>query len=373
MTLLNAAGGSRVPDFEPFEFMDVSIATMTESDFDLLVAPIGANPPFGENPRFAAPAVDLYRQLRDMRGEARQDERRQEAADDSLGGLTLSSAWSEVRRLSIRILGEYAKDIEVLVWLTEAETRLSGHAGLAQSLRVIRELVEQHGPELHPRPEDPGDDPFMALAGLNGIGREGTLIQPLRLVPLVPGSEWGQNSLWATSDVDGSVKVESAMAAVGPSAMGQVFADVQAARTELDALDALLSDKLGGNAPPFAQLRSVLDDTERTIRRMSELTESPIADAPPEAQTPGAPAPTPAASQQITTREEAFAQLLRISAYFRQAEPHSPIGFALETLVRRGRMDFMTLLRELVPDASAREIFMTNAGIRKPETDEATE
>lgn len=349
---------------------------MNEFELEKLIAPIGDDSPIGENPRTHSSAVHLYRQLRDLRSEARQDERRQEAADDSLNGLTLSPAWSGVRQLSTQLLEEFTKDIEVLVWLTEAETRLDGHAGLSRSLRLMRELIERFGPDLHPHPDEPDDDPFTALAGLNGVGREGTLIQPLRLVPLVPGSEWGENSLWMASDIDGAAKVQSAMAAVGPGAMGEVFSTVRAARSELDALDTILSDRLGQNAPPFAQLRGVLDDTERTIRRMSELTDSPASDVAQSADVPVTAPSTPAVSlapQPITTREEAFSQLLRISAYFRTAEPHSPIGYALETLVRRGRMDFITLLRELVPDASARETLMTNAGIRKPDTEEAPE
>ncbi|MDO5611853.1 MAG: hypothetical protein Q4G14_01260 [Paracoccus sp. (in: a-proteobacteria)] len=235
-------------------------------------------------------------------------------------------------------------------------------------MRLIHDIVSAFGTDLHPRPEDAGDDPFAGLAGLNGIGREGALIQPLRLIPLVPGSGWGENSLWTASESPD--RLAAAMAAAGSAAMAQVFADVRAAQSELDTLDRLLTERLGANAPPLAQIREVLADTERCIRRLANLPESPA----PEIVDQAVPAANQAvAAGAITSREEAFAQLLRISAYFRQAEPHSPIGFALETLVRRGRMDFMALLRELVPDEGARETFMTNAGIRSPDSSDPEE
>ncbi|MDO5528035.1 MAG: hypothetical protein Q4F71_01410, partial [Paracoccus sp. (in: a-proteobacteria)] len=252
--------------------------------------------------------------------------------------------------------------------LTEAETRLRGHAGLADSLQLTGAIIERFGIDLHPRPEEPGDDSFAALAGLNGVGREGALIQPLRLVPLVSGSVWGENSLWTA--ISAPDAVQAAMAQAGPGAMEKVFSDVRRAQAALDALDAQLTDALGADAPPSGQLREVLADTERCIRRLAPLPESPPApDAAPDAASPAGRAP----QGPITSREEAFAQLLRISAYFRQAEPHSPLGFALETLVRRGRMDFMSLLRELVPDDGAREAFMTKAGIDPPKPEEPRE
>lgn len=333
---------------------------------------IGGLLPTGPDPRTTEPVVSIYRQLRDSRNEARQDERQQEASENAGKAISLSPAWQNVREMATRLLADHAKDVEALVWLTEAETRLDGHAGLARSLRLIRQLIQNFGTALHPQPEEPDDDTFAALAGLNGVGREGTLIQPLRLVPLVPGSGWGENSLWMTMDATTSPGVASAMAAAGPAAMGRIFADIRAAQEELALLDQVLTDELGGAAPPTAQIRAILDDTERTVRRLAELTE-PQAAAPESQHEPAASPAQATATGPITSREEAFDQLLRISAYFRKAEPHSPIGFALETLVRRGRMDFLTLLQELIPDDSARASVMTNAGIRNPDGDNSPE
>ena len=68
-------------------------------------------------------------------------------------------------------------------------------------------------------------------------------------------------------------------------------------------------------------------------------------------------------SANVETRQEAFQTLLRVSEYFRQAEPHSPISYALEQVVRWGRMSLPELLSELVADRSAREEIFRRAGI----------
>lgn len=250
-------------------------------------------------------------------------------------------------------------------WLVEAETRLNGHAGLARALCLIRDIVAEFGTDLHPRPEEPDDDPYAVLAGLNGIGREGALVQPLRLIPLIPGDSWGENSLWTADDPKRGPGFHTAVSEAGRDAMIRIAADVGSARRELDALDALLSDRLGSGAPPTATLRAVLEDTDRTIRRAANLGDSP----PEEVVETVEQEVVTSSDGQIRNREDAFSQLLRISAYFRHAEPHSPIGYALETLVHRGRMDFVTLLQELIPDDAARDSLMTNAGIRRPKSE----
>ncbi|MDO5528036.1 MAG: type VI secretion system ImpA family N-terminal domain-containing protein, partial [Paracoccus sp. (in: a-proteobacteria)] len=101
---------------------------------EALLAETGNNPPIGIDPRSEAGAAQLYRRLRDARSSARRDERAVEAAGNAPAPQPVSRAWAEVSDLARQILRDEAKDIEVLAWLTEAETRLRGHAGLADSL-----------------------------------------------------------------------------------------------------------------------------------------------------------------------------------------------------------------------------------------------
>ena len=69
------------------------------------------------------------------------------------------------------------------------------------------------------------------------------------------------------------------------------------------------------------------------------------------------------------TRQEAIQTLLRVAEYFRRAEPHSPISYALEQVVRWGHMSLPELLAELVSDRSAREEIFRRAGIPQDPTE----
>ena len=91
------------------------------------------------------------------------------------------------------------------------------------------------------------------------------------------------------------------------------------------------------------------------------------ADAPAEGGAPAAAGTKPAAgggSDAITNREDAFRLLLKAADWFRRNEPHSPISYTLEDLVRRGRMSLKDLLVELIPDETARSQFLISAGIK---------
>jgi type VI secretion system protein ImpA len=65
-------------------------------------------------------------------------------------------------------------------------------------------------------------------------------------------------------------------------------------------------------------------------------------------------------------RQAAFRQLEELAAFFRRTEPHSPIAYAIDNLVRRGRMTFSELAEELIDDDNARRSYFVNAGIQPP-------
>ena len=323
-------------------------------------------PPLGPDPREGGPARDLYRALRDARSVARAQERRQEAGGDDGPAVSLQPEWAGVRDLAGRITDEHAADVEVMAWLAEAETRIAGFAGLAQAARRIAAAIRAHGRALHPQPEDAEDDTFAALAGLNGVGREGSLIQPLRLVPLAPGAAYGQAGLWEASQPDGEEGLRAALEDAGPGAAAARLGEILDAAAAMGELDAAASELLGPSAPPFAQIRGVLDDAARAVRRVGGVSEAAPEpeDGPAEADAPAPAAAGPSGAPR--TREEAFEQLAQIAAYFRRTEPHSPISQVIDTLVRRGRMDFSALLEELIPDESTRAAVLTGAGIKSP-------
>jgi type VI secretion system protein ImpA len=59
--------------------------------------------------------------------------------------------------------------------------------------------------------------------------------------------------------------------------------------------------------------------------------------------------------------------LLQVAEYFRRNEPHTPVSYALEQVVRWGKMSLPDLLLELIPEDSPRSNLYRLVGIKPPE------
>jgi type VI secretion system protein ImpA len=295
--------------------------------------------------------------------------------------------WAAVSRLAVTLLQTKAKDLEVASWLTEALLRTDGLTGLTAGFQLLTGLVETWWDNLHPMPDD--EDPARraaCVAGLNGEGSEGTLIQPLRKIPLfqLPNGEmiafwqYRQSAELATI-ADAARRAQRVAAGVTP------FDDVEAAaRANIAALtETRLSARacnaawqalaaafnLRGEVPPMGRVRDLLDEIIAIAERHAgpgttvmtpEVEQSASHDA-------AAAEPTNAvATDRIATREQAFRVLEEVAEFFRRTEPHSPLAHTLREAVRRGRLTWSELLEEIVPDFDARNAILSSLGIRPP-------
>lgn len=66
----------------------------------------------------------------------------------------------------------------------------------------------------------------------------------------------------------------------------------------------------------------------------------------------------------IENRRQALQGLSVITTYFKSTEPHSPISYSLEQAMRWANMPLTDLIRELIPDDSARNKFQNLVGIQ---------
>src|SRR5262249_53164201 len=148
--------------------------------FDLaaLLAPISPDAPAGTDLRKDYSPESLYYRLRDARAEARAAERAVDAGEPSAGP---APQWRTVRELAIEALSKQSKDLEVSAWLTEALLRGDSLIGLNAGFQLMAGLAEGFWDGFFPQPDEDGVAGRLAsVAGLNGVGGEGTLIQPLR-------------------------------------------------------------------------------------------------------------------------------------------------------------------------------------------------
>ncbi|MEO0913794.1 MAG: type VI secretion system protein TssA, partial [Pseudomonadota bacterium] len=194
-----------------------------------------------------------------------------------------------------------------------------------------------------------------------------TLIAPLQLSSLVPGHGYGEHTLWAYDLGQDRDALTAALHEAGSTTIAAEADMIAACLASLEACGTAFDELYGPDAPPIGAIRKVLEDMAAALRVLA----GPLLAAAPQeeggAEMPETAEIPPAAAPQngtITSREEAFRRLLEIARYFRETEPHSPIAPALETLVRRGRLDFVSLLAELIPDENTRRNVLVTAGIR---------
>ena len=293
-----------------------------------------------------------------------------------------------MRNQGLHLLTSVTRDLEVLAWLAEANLRLEGISGLRDVYKATASILNNHWDEVHSIDGDDLEEKVAPLSGLNGIGAEGTIIQPIRLTSLIPGERFGHLSLWdyelgqRASEADKRENLEKAATEAGTDALTAHLAEVTSCLAAFEALNEVLADRCGSLAPGSSNTRNVLLEFGAALRALGARDEAgneairPLESAESPAPTAtAADAPqTLSAVQQISpegirSREEALELLMTVARYFRKTEPHSPISMTIETLVRRGRMDFAELLAELLPEQQTRTSVLTAAGI-KPSKDQ---
>jgi type VI secretion system protein ImpA len=365
------------------------IPELETTDIEAILAPLAGDQPTGVDLRQDFSPTSIYFRLRDARAQARDAERQA----DSQGGEEVQPAlWRPVVTMAIGALKANSKDLEVATWLTEALVRIAGLRGLSGGATIIAGLVERHWDGLFPVLDEGGvESRVAAVAGLSGQGADGTLMQPLRKVALFQRPDGSPFSLWqyqAAVELSGitdqarreqriasgvvpfeEVEKEARLAgAVHWSAQREVIAQALAS---WKGMERAFDEKAGQASPAANRVRELLEFVSETCRRFA-----PPGPAEGGAQADGASMTTSetagdsaaavATSGAISGREQALRQLMEIAAWFKRNEPSSPIGFTLDEAVRRARLGWPDLVRELVADETARHSLLSSAGIKPP-------
>lgn len=362
-------------------------------DLESLLAPISDEAPTGADIREDSSPASVYYRLKDARSQARAAERASVEDGDEMG---LSGEWRTILELSPKVLTSQAKDLEVAAWYAEALLRADGYAGLRDGFQLLSGLVERYWDDLFPMPDEDGIETRVApLTGLNGTSSDGALIQPLRMVPLTLGSEGGF-ALWQYIKVtdpahrqagggDGPLNMDALQRSARETPGGffrTLLDDLDACIEAFKGLEGVLGAKAGNDSPPGGNIRNTLNAARDAVSDLgrdklaalaqAEAAGVPVAEAPSEGGTmaPGAAVGTARASIAggvVASREDAFRVLSQVADFFRKTEPHSPMSYTLDEVVRRGRMSLPELLQELIQDDETRKFFFIASGIKPPQ------
>lgn len=366
-------------------------------DLESLLQPVPGETATGEDLRADPSPTSPYYQVKDARSAARSDER--QGLFGGVVGSAEAAKWRPVVDLAPDIVRDRAKDLEIVAFLTEALARTHGFGGLRDGFRLARELVERFWDDLYPVPDEYGLETKVApIAGLNGSGGDGVLLNPIARIPITGDGEHGPFATW---NVDQAIELDrlelerrEERIAAGAVDMSQIAAavaetdssfyetlvhDVTGALEEWIALGAALDERAGSEAPPTSQVRGALEDVLARIRHIApEKLPQEAAEESLEAETEASAedaaaqqaAPTPVG--EIQTRDQALKQLVKIAEFFKRTEPHSPLAYMLERGARWGHLSLPQLLSELIPDSGARDTFNALTGVQSNEgSDEA--
>ncbi len=376
------------------------MATADVIQLEALLAPIPGDKPVGPDLRADANPASDYFKLKDSRFAARAKEREIDA-DPSLAAGELPE-WRIILDLAPKLLATQSKDLEIAAWLVEALLRRHGFPGLRDGFRLVRGLVDKYWDGLYPVPDEDGLAGKVApLTALNGEGADGTVIQPIRKIPLTDGKDPGPFAAWhydqaqklatitdekakawhgkaGTATMD---QIEVSRRATKPKFFVELVDDIRLCQEEFAGLTAALDKACGKDSPPTSTIRNTLEQvmtiaTTLGADALAAAKAAADAAAGDGAAVDGDGAATPGKAQgsapglmlgPIRNREDAFGALLQIGEFFRRTEPHSIVPYAVEEMVRRGRMLLPELLNELIKDAAQRKTFFIVAGMKPPD------
>ena len=343
--------------------------------------------PIGRDLRLDSSPQSVYFRLRDARSEARAQER--VADTDPTATDTGLRHWATMRELAMAALSRETKDVEIAAWLTESLVRSDGLPGLAVGADLMRGLIERFWDRnLLPQPDEDGiDGRLAAIAGLDGEGGNGALLQPLRKLVMFERNDGTPVSFWQfeqSEDVstlgDAARKNQRLASGIMPFAeleaeargIGRPMLTILAedATRALDAWRALAGalDKVAGrDAPSIGRVQELLAKLLRLATRYADVpAPAPTAEAAESASDAAAPQ-VPAAPPAVDAkpdREALLTEVSRIAALFRKTEPNAPIGYTLDEAVRRARLGLPDLLKEMMPELAPRAALLAGLGIR---------
>jgi type VI secretion system protein ImpA len=344
---------------------------------DALLAAISDVLPCGEDLSFSAD-FDAIQELR------RADD---PTLDQGEWVTALKSAdWPAVRARCERLLMERSKDLRVAAWLTDANARLGGFAGLADGLVLCTQLCQRYWDGLHPA-LDQGDAeqrsgnlrwlltqievlvPQLPVLRHNGRALSLHDIAGAQLVARGPDRTDGAPAPTVRLTPD---DVAAARRATPRDVLLANLAGAEAALAALAGLQQVIDARIGADGPGFAAARQALEEAVHSVDRLTRDGSAAAAAVAVAGAAAGAAGTAPAAwtdappSGPLLTRAQALQQLRAVADFFRQTEPHSPVAYLADRAAQWGDMPLHTWLRTVVKDPTVLSTMEELLGVPTP-------
>ncbi|WP_404343644.1 type VI secretion system protein TssA [Pseudoalteromonas mariniglutinosa] len=366
--------------------------------FEEYISPISDTGFAGIEPRSDVSPTSTYYALKDLRNQLRASER--VALVDEEGISSLSRDWLPLLEQCSEAIKTESKDIEYLAWLIESMCRLHGFRGLAFGFRIAHYLIDNHFEDLFPL-LDKGDeksDKVSALVGLNGIATEGALIIPIKSIPLTDGTNYDSFTFWeyqqayeisrlseekrekkiAQGGVDFD-EIEQSALETSSEFFLQLKADIENAIEEFAVLSDVM-DRVTEQPQPTSNIKQALEFSLSAVNhvggdKLQAVEQAGFIDEQLDDSENASDEIVDKQNTQsinngvIDSRASAVKKLEEIAHFFRKTEPHSPMSYTIEQVIRWSELSLPELLNELITDNDARSGYFKLSGIKVSETE----
>lgn len=279
--------------------------------------------------------------------------------------------WKVVKKLALSLLSR-TKDLRVISHLMRASLSIDGIVGFRDCLGLMRNLLENQWPSIHPILDEDDGDPTMRVNALLALSDEKTMLRPLRLAPLVRSRAFGSYNYRDLAIAAGELAAHDNESPADSTTINAAVMDadvddlqvtnnaVMACLEHVKAIDSLLTQHLGAsNAPNFSDLNQLLVNISHVMS--ARLTDIGITSVTTDIdnidsgdigesvaqQKPGNAA---AISGQINSREDVTRTLDKIIDYYNKNEPASPIPILMIRAKKLVPMGFIDIIKNMAPD-----------------------
>ena len=276
-----------------------------------------------------------------------------------------SADWGKVVDLCRQVLTSRSKDLQILVWMVEAQVHRDGFAALAPGFALIGRFCRVFWDDMHPGLDEDGD----AGRRANIIEWLGRRLPPLlRTLPVTSSGfaepvrlSWGDCLMARRRQAGGGDPSEGpTLAAFEASAQStpvnqlmRLQAEIAAGLKALEQLGDVVDDLCRPDPPSLTEAKTLLHDL---LGWLASLVPTPVSAAPadnpktasPEGEPdmPVAPQP-PRPAGPITNRDDAYRHLAEVVEYLMRTEPHSPTPYVLRRVLAWGNMSLDQVLVEM--------------------------
>jgi type VI secretion system protein ImpA len=265
--------------------------------------------------------------------------------------------WNAVLSGSLELLTR-TKDLRIAVLTARALLYRNGVSAFAEGLALLKGLVEQHWPVVHPQLDpDDDNDPTMRVTSLAGLATSGLMLA-LRQSPLVESRALGPVSFSDMFPATGSpdtARISGVFESLELPLLEETTAALATAIADLRAIDAVFEAQTGNRGPDFGALLDYFNKAHHALQQRLEARK-PLEAAPEVGDNGvsnagvGAPPPPRGLTGDILTREDVVKALDKICEYYARHEPASPVPVMAQRCKKLVTMSFFEILNELAPD-----------------------